>query len=152
MAAGEGASQRNRGPQAAGVDIPAAGKIERGAMIDGGADDGQAQRHVDAAAKARVLQNRQALVVVHREDAIEIAQARGIEQRVRRQRTCQLHALRAQARDERDDDLDFLASEMAGFTRMGIQARDRDARLRQAEAAREVALQDAQRLLADWRR
>ena len=55
--------------------------------------------------------------------------------------------MRAQACDERDDDLDFLASEMAGFAGMGIQARDRDARLRQAEAALQVALQYAQRSL-----
>ena len=43
--------------------------------------------------------------------------------------------------------VDFLASEMAGFAGMRIQARDRDARLRQAEARRQIALQDAQRLL-----
>ena len=70
--------------------------------------------------------------MIHRQDAIEIAQACGVEQRVRRQRPRQLHTLRAQACDEREDDLDFLASEMAGFAGMGIQARDRDARLRQA--------------------
>ena len=42
-------------------------RVERRAVIDRGAHDRQAERDVDGVAEARVLEHRQALVVVHRE-------------------------------------------------------------------------------------
>src|SRR5262245_40426659 len=48
--------------QAARIGLALAGEVERGAVIDRGAHERQAERDVDAAAEARVLEHRQALV------------------------------------------------------------------------------------------
>ena len=68
--------------------LSGAGNIEGRAVIDGGANDGQAERDVDRVAKARVLEHRQALVVVHREHCILVTRGRR-ERRVRRHRPTQ---------------------------------------------------------------
>src|SRR5260221_4780912 len=72
--------------EAAGIGAPGAGKVERRAVIDRGADEGQAERDVDAAAEARVLQHRQPLVVIHRQHAVDLAPAPWREQRIRGER------------------------------------------------------------------
>ena len=95
------------------IGAAGAGEIERGAMVDRRANDWQPERYIDAAAEARVLENRQSLVVVHRQHAIEIPQPVGIEQRIGRQRAGQLHALAAQLFDYGDDYVDFFTSEVA---------------------------------------
>src|SRR5688572_21787550 len=56
--------------QASGVGLAAAGEVERGAVVDRGAHERQAERDIDAAAEARVLQHRQSLVVVHGEHRV----------------------------------------------------------------------------------
>src|SRR3989441_5377960 len=68
--------------EAARVGAVGAGKIERRAVVDGRADERQAERDVHAAAEARVLQHRQSLVVIHGEHAIGLAQPLGHEQRI----------------------------------------------------------------------
>src|SRR5262245_49031139 len=62
------------GGEAAGVGAVGAGEIERGAVIDGGAQDRQAERHVDRAIEAGVLDHGQALVVIHREHGVALCQ------------------------------------------------------------------------------
>ena len=66
-------------------------------------------------AEARVLEHRQPLVVVHRDDAIEIARLRRNEDRVGRQRSGDVQPFGAQRRKDRSDDVDFLAAEVAAF-------------------------------------
>ena len=52
---------------------------------------------------------------------------------------------RAQRLERRRDDLDLLAAEVARLAGVRIQARDEDARPRDAEARAQVAIEDAQR-------
>ena len=59
-----------------GPRIARAGEVERGAVVDRGAHDRQAERHVDGVAEARVLQHRQALVVIHREHGVAVRELR----------------------------------------------------------------------------
>ena len=60
----------NGGEQAVRPRVPTAGEVERGAVIDRAADDGQAQRGIDRVVKADVFEHRQSLVVVHRQHRI----------------------------------------------------------------------------------
>ncbi len=103
--------------QAAAVDIAAAGQIQCRAMVYRGADDRQPQRDIDGASKAAVLQYRQALVMIHGEDGIAGFDAGIVEQGVSRQWTFQIDALIAQALQRRDDDVDFLATQVAALHR-----------------------------------
>src|SRR4051812_34523770 len=70
--------------QAAGIGLAGAGQVERRAVVDRRAHERQAERDVDAAAEARVLQHRQSLVVVHGERAVGSLEALGYEKRVGR--------------------------------------------------------------------
>src|SRR5258706_1890630 len=128
--------------EAAGIGAPGAGKVERRAVIDRGADEGQAERDVDAAAEARVLQPRQPLVVIHRQHAVARAQALGHEQRIRGDRPLGVDARPGGARDGRRDHLDVLAPEVARLAAMRVQPGDEDARPRDAEAALEIGIND----------
>ena len=68
------------------IGAAGAGEIERGAVIHRGAQDRQAERHIDGLVEARVFDHRQALVVVHRQHRIEVGQNARHEGRVGRQR------------------------------------------------------------------
>src|SRR3977135_1783445 len=72
--------------QAARVGLAGAGELERGAVVDRGAHERQAESHVHAASEARVFEHREALVVVHGERAIGGLQPLRPEQRLRGQR------------------------------------------------------------------
>src|SRR5437868_3203590 len=83
----EVAGKLERLGEARRVGATRAGKIERGAVVDGGADEWQAERDVHATAEARVLEHRQALVVVHRQHRVGLLHALGNEERVGRDRS-----------------------------------------------------------------
>ena len=53
LALGHADGEAHGGLHVGGVGLVAAGNIEGGAVIDGGADDGQAERNVDAAFESR---------------------------------------------------------------------------------------------------
>jgi hypothetical protein len=81
---------------------PLRGQVERGAVVDRGADQGQAQRDVDAAPEGGVLEHRQALVVVHRQHAVGVLQVFRLEQGVGRIRAAaSMPRARAAARPAR---------------------------------------------------
>src|SRR5260221_13317572 len=136
------AGKLERFGEAAGIGAPGAGKVERRAVIDRGADEGQAERDVDAAAEARILQHRQALVVIHRQHAVGLAQALGHEQRIRGDRPLGVDARPGGARDGRRDHLDVLAPAGARLAAMRVQPGDEDARPRDAEAVLEIGIND----------
>jgi hypothetical protein len=94
-----------------------------------------------------VLQDRQALVVIHGEHAIVSFELRGNEERVRGQRPGQGVALPAQLVEDGSDDLDLFAAQIAGFAGMRIEPGDADPRPAQSEAFDEVEEQHAQRAL-----
>jgi len=114
-------------------------------VIDRRADEGQSEGHVDATAEACVLEHGQSLIVIHRQDAVGIGQACGVEQRVRGQRTFQAKALGTQGIEHRAQDLDLLAPEMTALAGVRVEACDENARTGDAETAHEVCMQDAQR-------
>ena len=97
-------------------------------MIDGGANNGQAQRDIDRMAKAGVLQNRQALVVVHRKDCVLVA-GRRRKRRICRQRSANAHSRAGQFANDRGDDGLVLSAEMAAFAGMRVEAADDDLRV-----------------------
>jgi hypothetical protein len=115
------------------------------ASRDGGADDGQPQRHVDAGAEARVLEHRQALVVVHGEDAIAILQPPWMKQGIGRQRPGEGKAFGAKLFEHRVDRVGFFAAQETGLARVRVQARHQDARPWNREARREIGVQHPER-------
>ena len=94
--------------------------------------------------ETRVLEHRQALVVVHGEDGIEVLQVPWHEGAVRRQRADQVEPFVAQLFDDRGDRVDFLTAHVAAFTGMRIQAEHGDARLLDGKVPAQVGMQDAQ--------
>jgi hypothetical protein len=126
------------------VGAAAAGQVERGAVIDRGADDGQAERDVDAVLEGGVLEHRQALVVVHREHGVgrpARCAATACRPAAGRRGPC----LRRAAFEHRRDDLDLLAAHVPAFAGMRVEPGHQDARPRDAELAAQVGVQDAQR-------
>ncbi|KAG0774413.1 hypothetical protein G6F22_014079 [Rhizopus arrhizus] len=129
---------------AGGIGDAAAGQVQRGAMVDRHARVGQAQGQVHCLFEARVLQHRQALVVVHRQHGVEAGQLGRQEGGVGRQRPDQVHAFSAQALQQRDDQVQFLAAQVAVFTGVRVQAEHGDARRRQAELAAQRGMHGTQ--------
>jgi hypothetical protein len=80
-----------------GSASPAARQFKRGAVVDRGTNDRQAQRDVDAVPKTRVLEGSQALIMVHRENTIAACEDWRREHRIGRQRPEQGHAFGTQA-------------------------------------------------------
>jgi hypothetical protein len=110
------------GEQAARIGHAATGQIERGAVIDRGADVGQAERDVHGVAEGRVLEHRQSLVVIHREHGVGIARVRAAGTAVSAgSGPSQPHALRAQRIEHRRDDIDLLAPEMPAFAGVRVE-------------------------------
>ena len=112
-------------------------------MIDGGADDRQAQSNVAGLAEAFVLEHGQPLIVIHRQHRVCVGQVFGRKQRIRWQRPQQVNAFGAQLFQDRFDDVPFFGAQMAAFARMGIQTADQNGGARNAEAGPQVAIENA---------
>jgi len=115
------------------------GKVKRSPMVDRGADDGEAQRHVNTVTEAGMLQHRQALVMVHRDYAVERFHLRGDEYRVGGKRPDEIEPGVAQRCNDRGDEIDLLSTEVPAFAGMGIEAADRDSRPLKAELRDEIS-------------
>ena len=129
--------------QTADFRAAGAGQIKRGAVVDGGADEGQTQSDVHAFAEASVLEYGQALVVVHGEHGVDGFLADAREQGVGGQRANQREPFAAQEVEHGFDHFDFLTAEVAGFASVRVEAGDGDARLSDAELASQVGVEDA---------
>jgi methylmalonyl-CoA mutase cobalamin-binding domain/chain len=105
--------EQGRGAQAADVRAAAAGQRQRRAVIDGRADDRQAQRHVDGVAEAGVLQHRKALVVIHGQHGVAARQFARHEGGVGGNWAEGVDTRRTSADDGRADDPQFLVTEVA---------------------------------------
>ena len=116
-------------------------------MVHRHARIGQAQGQVHRLFEAGIFQYRQALVVVHRQHGVEAGQLGGQEGGIGRQRPDQVHALRAQALQQRDDQIQFFAAQVAIFAGVRVQAEHGDARRRQAELTAQCGVHRAQRVL-----
>ena len=112
-------------------------------MVHRGTNDGHAQRDVDRRAKALVLEHRQALIVIHGQYRIGVFKICRGKHAVGRQRANQIHSLRAQPVQYRNDDVDFLAAKVAILTGMRIETTNNDARVLDAELVGQLRVQDA---------
>ena len=131
--AAQASCEPDRLEQAARIGAAGAGEVERRAVVDRGAVEWQSKRHVDRVAEARVLDHRQALVVVHREHRVGALERGGRECRVRRQRAGDSDAACREGLDRRPDHVDLLAAEVAAFPGVRVEAAYEDAGGRDAE-------------------
>src|SRR5438132_1743127 len=117
------------------VRLPRAGDVECGAVVDRRANERQADRDVHPGFETEDLYRTVALVVIHRDDEVEITAARAEEERVGGQRAFDLDATRARRFDTRQELLLLLApAEQTALTGVRIDPADRDARARHAGA------------------
>jgi hypothetical protein len=72
------------------MGLPAAGQVQRRAVVNRGADDGQPEGDVDGAAEAQMLEHRQPLIVIHGQHRVDPRDLLGHEGGVRRQRSAQV--------------------------------------------------------------
>src|SRR5204863_2318088 len=131
--------------QAARVGLAGSGELERGAVVDRGTHERQAEGHVHAASEARVFEHREALVMVHGEHAIGGAQPLRHEQRVSRNRAARRDARVRSGGNGGRDDLEGLASEMPRLAAVRIEPGDENARPRDAEKPPPMRVEDAER-------
>ena len=111
-------------------------------MVDRRAQQRQAERHVHCLAEGRVLQRRQALVVVHREHDVRIGQLPRREYRVGRPGPGRGDPGALRPFDRRPDHFDLLATQVSAFAGVRIQAADRDPRCVDPPEATQVAVED----------
>ncbi len=82
--------------------------------------------------------------MVHGEYRVGLVEIFRYEQRIRRQRSGELHALGAQSRQDRLDDVFFFATEMPVFAGMWIQAAYENARRGNAKTGAQIMVHYAQ--------
>ncbi len=139
--------------QAGGIGHAATGQVERRAVIDRHPRIRQAQGDVDCLLKACVLEHGQSLIVIHRQDCVEVDQHLRQKCAVGGQRSTQIQSLGAQRENHRLDDLDFFTAKNAAFPCMRIQSQHRNPWLCDSELGAQCGMQNAQadgeRLAAD---
>ena len=116
-------------------------------MVGRGTQQRQAERHVDRALEAGVLDDRQSLIVIHREHCVVACEHLWHEYRVGRQRPVGADAGGAQALDRRGDDARLLLAEVTAFAGVRIQPADRDPRVAHGEPPRELTGEDRAHLV-----
>jgi len=89
-----------------------------------------------------VFDDRQPLVVVHREHRVVVGEDVRHEYRIRRHRAVRRDTAHAHALDGGRNDAHLLIAHVAAFARVGIQAAYRNARRSESPAPREIAVQD----------
>src|SRR6478752_5804055 len=110
-----------------------AGDVEGRAVVDGGADDGQPDRDVDARLEPEHLDGPVPLVVVHRDDEVVVAAAGEEEEGVGRERAVHVDAVGASRLDPRVDLRLLLAvAEEAVLAGVGVDAAHADLGVRVA--------------------
>ena len=80
--------------------------------------------------------------MIHRKYAIGRGEPIRNKQRIRRQRSGELHTFRAQFLEDRPDHFDFLSPEIAALAAMRIETGDQNPRRRDAKPADEFRLED----------
>jgi hypothetical protein len=103
------------------------GKIIGGAVIDGGADNRQAQGHVNSVIEVYHFNGNESLVMIHGNHRIEFPFASASENRVRRMRPTHFVRTFLETPDHGFNKLQFFASEATLLTRMRIETGNPDA-------------------------
>ena len=117
---------------------PRAGNVVGSAVINRGADYGQAQGYVDAVFKMQQFERNQSLVMIHAYNRVIVSPDRGIKNSIRRMRAAHIKPPGAQPFNGRGDNGLLLAPEERAFAGMRVQGGNCNARLC---VRREVALQ-----------
>ena len=112
-------------------------------MIDRGADKGQAEGDVHAFAETGIFEHRQPLVVIHGENGIGIFEQKRLEHGIGRIRAARVYTFGLQGMKRRNNGVDFFVSQMAAFTRVGIEAGNEDDRFGYAELMAQVVFKNA---------
>ena len=119
--------------QAALVSLAGPGNVERGAMVDRGADDRQTDRDIHSGVDTKHFDGTVTLVMIHRDDDIEIAPAGPEKQGVRRQRSFDVPAAFPAGPHRRLDFRFFLApSEKSVLAGVRIDTAHSDTRMRES--------------------
>ncbi len=130
---GDFGGHEDGGFHAAGVGFVFAGDVEGGAVVGGGADDGEAEGDVDAAVEVEEFDGDEALVVVHGDDEVVVALDGFDEDGVGGEGAVGVDAVLAGHEDGGLDDAFFLVAELAVFAGVGVEAADGDAGFFDAE-------------------
>ena len=136
----------------------AARYVEGRSVVDGGPDDGKAERDVHAAQslpaagfavdrEAEQLHRNVSLVVIHGDHGVELFRTQFHEDGIAGHGPVHIVPLLAQALDRRLDDIDVLPSEQAAFAGMRIERRDGDAAARNIERLERASVSDTTRLI-----
>ena len=123
---GHARGEPQRGDEAVGPRLAGAGDVEGGAVIGRGADEGQAERDVDALVESQRLQRDQRLIVIHGDGGVVSLARAGMETACRPDagRSPRIALLAQRGQGRRDDGL-FLVAHDAAFARMRVEARSR---------------------------
>ena len=141
--------QPDRRNQAARIRDALARDVERGAVIDRGPDDRQAEGHVDRLTERKQLHRNQTLIVVAGDDDVEFAAGGAEEHRVARKRAMRRRCPRArQPSIAGRMTSDSSRAEQAVLAGVRIEAGDGDPRPRNAEA-RQLARSERDRRRRD---
>ena len=111
-------------------------------MIGRCADEGQAQCDVDAVLEGERFEGDERLVVVHCEHRVVALAGGCVKKCIGGERAGNVDAPRAELRNRRGDDFDFLAAERSLFARMRIEAADRQPRILDGEIAGKARARD----------
>lgn len=126
-AAGEVYGQGYGAAHGAGVGSVFSYDVEGGAVVWGGADDGEAEGEVDGLVEGEEFDGDEALVVIHGDDCVVFAFAGGEEDGVWGVGAGDVDALFAGHEDGGGDEAFFFVAELAGLGGVGIQSCDGDA-------------------------
>src|ERR1700733_2171837 len=96
-----------------------------------------------------MFDDRQTLIVIHREHRIVVLENVRHEYGIRRQWAAHRHAALLRPRDRRRDDADFLIAQMTTLARMRIDAADGDARHRKPPALPKILMQNLEHLIQE---
>ena len=128
-----------------------AGDVERGAVIDRGADDRKAERDVDRVTEREQLDGNQTLIVIAGDHRVELPLRGAHEHGVAGQRPLDLNAARARGLDGGTDHGALFLAEQPFLSRMRIQAGDRQTRARDPES-RQLPRREIDRAVHDLAR
>lgn len=131
--AGHGGCHANCGFHVTGIGDVFTCDVEGGAMVDRGANDGDAERHINRGLEVEQLHGNVSLVVVHGHDQIMRAACGAEEDGVRGDGTFAVDAAGAAGFDCGLNELTVFGAEESVLACVGIEAADGDAGMRFAE-------------------
>ena len=116
--------------------------VKRCAVVRRSPDEGQAERDIDPFVKGDGLDRDECLIVIHRNRRVIACAGAGVEHRVGGKGAGEGQALGLELRDERRDHVELFMPHYAAFARMGVEARNGNARGVNAKLVAEALSRD----------